>query len=168
VHRKLLCGVFSQSSACLYVPYLGTYLMQLRSLTLLQIVVSVYRTIVMRHTVHGTRYNGPGSLNSIADKSYFYLFHCLPEFLAAAILLVPNTRKAFGAGGCGDWRHYDGQKRAQGGKFWKCFRSRKCASSHDKQQSTDTDLEKESTMCGNSLVDMNRISKSNNSLIRDS
>ena len=37
----------------------------------------------------------------------FYIFHALPEWFAACILLSGNVRKTFGTGMLGDWRMKD-------------------------------------------------------------
>ncbi|EJD41812.1 hypothetical protein AURDEDRAFT_115271 [Auricularia subglabra TFB-10046 SS5] len=84
----------------------------LRLLTLLGLMVpvSIYRLVVMKDTIPDLLYTGPGSQESGKDKALFYVFHCLPELFAAALLVVPNTRQYFGTGMWGDWRSADGQK----------------------------------------------------------
>lgn len=44
----------------------------------------------------------PGSLNSPIAKVLFYIFHTVPDFLAAAILLSINVRERFSTGMWGD------------------------------------------------------------------
>ena len=44
----------------------------------------------------------PGSLNSAASKTTFYIFHIVPELVTAAILLSINVRERFETGLYGD------------------------------------------------------------------
>jgi len=46
-------------------------------------------------------------LNRPGEKAAFYIFHILPEWLAAVVLFVNNIRKTFGTGLAGDWRIKD-------------------------------------------------------------
>ena len=63
-----------------------------------QAIVSVYRLVVMGDTIPDFLYTGPGSQESTTAKALFYVFHCLPEWMGAALLVVPNTRKCFNSG----------------------------------------------------------------------
>ena len=44
----------------------------------------------------------PGSLNSTQSKITFYIFHIVPELIAAAIILGINARQTFDTGLWGD------------------------------------------------------------------
>ncbi|KAH7100132.1 hypothetical protein BKA62DRAFT_265395 [Auriculariales sp. MPI-PUGE-AT-0066] len=61
----------------------------------LLMIISVYRLVVMRFRITDMHDMGPTSQNSPLDKACFYIFHVLPEWLAIALMVVPNTRKAF-------------------------------------------------------------------------
>lgn len=64
----------------------------------------------MKNRIPELLYTGEGSLQSRTAKICFYVLHCVPEFAASALLLVPNTRNDFQTGPWGDWRQFDGQK----------------------------------------------------------
>ncbi|KAJ3525554.1 hypothetical protein NM688_g8386 [Phlebia brevispora] len=70
-------------------------------------IVSIYRLIAMHNKTPSLTSTGPGSLNSSAAKTTFYIFHATPEWLAAAILLAVNVREMFGTGMFGDYRSTD-------------------------------------------------------------
>ncbi|KAF6763156.1 hypothetical protein DFP72DRAFT_525527 [Ephemerocybe angulata] len=70
-------------------------------------IIAIYRLAVMHIETPSLDPSLPGTLNSPAGKALFYLLHVLPEWVAAAILIVPNTRKAFGTGIIGDYRGWD-------------------------------------------------------------
>ena len=110
--ESLLAADGSQSGLSLYRAYGALHpANQLMSLTLrplTQIIVSFYRLIAMRHTMPGIHFTGPGAESSTADKALFYVFHGVPEVVFSAILVVPNTRKAFRTGIWGDYRSKDG------------------------------------------------------------
>ncbi|KZW01307.1 hypothetical protein EXIGLDRAFT_603040 [Exidia glandulosa HHB12029] len=76
----------------------------------LQLPVAINRLAVMHYTIPDLLFTGPGSQQSSGAKALFYVFHCLPEWLAAALLVLPNTRQLFRTGPWGDWRGHDGQK----------------------------------------------------------
>ncbi|KAH7105989.1 hypothetical protein BKA62DRAFT_741186 [Auriculariales sp. MPI-PUGE-AT-0066] len=78
-------------------------------LTILMIP-SIYRLSVMYNTIPELMWMGDGSLQSPAAKAQFYVLLCLPEWVAAALVIVPNTRQDFETGPFGDWRSFDGQK----------------------------------------------------------
>ncbi|KZV89145.1 hypothetical protein EXIGLDRAFT_721631 [Exidia glandulosa HHB12029] len=84
----------------------------LRILTILALIlpVPIYRFATMHFTIPDLLFTGPGSLESGSSKALFYVFHCLPEWATAALLVLPNTRKLFRTGAWGDWRGQDGQK----------------------------------------------------------
>jgi len=50
---------------------------------------------------------GPNPLDSSTAKAMFYIFHVLPEWLAALFLFSVNVRKTFGTALFGDWRWRD-------------------------------------------------------------
>ncbi|KAJ3529946.1 hypothetical protein NM688_g7781 [Phlebia brevispora] len=70
-------------------------------------VVSIYRLVVMHNKTPSLTSTGPGSLNSMTSKATFYIFHVLPEWLAATTLLAINVRQTFGTGMFGDYRLLD-------------------------------------------------------------
>lgn len=73
--------------------------------------IGLYRLGVMHfHTPGLLSADGWASQESHGAKALFYVFHALPEWASAALLLVPNTRGVFGAGIFGDWRANDGDK----------------------------------------------------------
>ena len=45
--------------------------------------------------------------NTRGAKAAFYVLHCAPEWICAALLVVPNTRQYFKTGPFGDWRATD-------------------------------------------------------------
>ncbi|EJD46151.1 hypothetical protein AURDEDRAFT_164811 [Auricularia subglabra TFB-10046 SS5] len=54
-------------------------------------VLAVYRLIAMSNHIPAIDFTGAGSLSSPVAKALFYLFHCLPELLAAALMLIPGV-----------------------------------------------------------------------------
>ncbi|KAJ3529945.1 hypothetical protein NM688_g7782 [Phlebia brevispora] len=70
-------------------------------------IVSIYRLVVMHNKTPSLTSTAPGSLNTATSKATFYVFHALPEWLAAAILLAVNVRERFGTGRFGDYRFTD-------------------------------------------------------------
>lgn len=75
-----------------------------------QLPIPIYRFIVMQFTIPDLLSTAPGSQESPGAKAAFYIFHCLPEFFACALLVIPNTRKVFCSGPYGDWRSSDETK----------------------------------------------------------
>ena len=72
-----------------------------------QMVIAIYRLSVMHNFMDSLQSMGPESLNSSSDKTLFYIFHILPEWLSAALLFIPNARQTFSTGFVGDWRYHD-------------------------------------------------------------
>lgn len=68
----------------------------------MQTIVSAYRLVVMRLKTTSLTSLGPHSLNDPESKRTFYIFHAVPEVLAAAILFSVNVREVFGTGMFGD------------------------------------------------------------------
>ncbi|OBZ69567.1 hypothetical protein A0H81_10265 [Grifola frondosa] len=77
------------------------------AVSLLLCIVGAYRMIVMRFSTTSLLSTAPGSLNSPGSKRTFYLFHVLPEFLTAAILLSVNVKRIFATGMFGDVAYRD-------------------------------------------------------------
>ncbi|OBZ68096.1 hypothetical protein A0H81_11936 [Grifola frondosa] len=67
-------------------------------------VVIVYRLIVMRCETTALLSTAPGSLNDVSSKVTFYIFHMVPEWVCAAMLLSVNMRARFGPGGLAPYR----------------------------------------------------------------
>ncbi|EJD46153.1 hypothetical protein AURDEDRAFT_184470 [Auricularia subglabra TFB-10046 SS5] len=65
-------------------------------LSLITIMI-IYRFIVMRNHISNLLYTGPGSLTSTTAKALFYVLHSLPEWIATASVVIPDTQTAFGA-----------------------------------------------------------------------
>lgn len=73
--------------------------------------IGLYRLGVMHFRVPGLlSTQGWAAQQSSGAKALFFVFHALPEWATAALLLIPNTRALFGAGIIGDWRTNDGDK----------------------------------------------------------
>lgn len=67
-----------------------------------QDIISIYRFVVFPSTTPSLLFEGPGSLNTPRDKTFFYVFHVAPEFLAAAVLVCIDVRGIYGTGLHGD------------------------------------------------------------------
>lgn len=61
----------------------------------------------MYNTTTSLDSTSPGSLNTSGEKAAFYIFHLLPEWLVAAVLLGCNVRERFGTRLWGDYRWRD-------------------------------------------------------------
>jgi len=81
---------------------------------LLLAITCTYRLSVMYHRTSSITSTSPGSLNTPSEKTIFYIFHILPEWLSAVVLLAFNVREEFGTGPCGDkrWRDETPQEKA--------------------------------------------------------
>ena len=70
-----------------------------------QSTVAIYRLSVMGLTTPSI------TTQTILDKPYektlFYIFHTLPEWLAIFVMILANVRKWNGTGLIGDWRNRD-------------------------------------------------------------
>ncbi|KAF8882721.1 hypothetical protein BD779DRAFT_913468 [Infundibulicybe gibba] len=73
----------------------------------LMCVIAIYRMGVMFNTTTSLDSRAPGALNSPGSKALFYIFHILPEWMAALILFGFNIRQMLGTGKWGDWRWKD-------------------------------------------------------------
>ncbi|KAF8573532.1 hypothetical protein K439DRAFT_1625004 [Ramaria rubella] len=69
--------------------------------------VALYRLAVMHNTTDSLLSRGPGSLSSPSAKALFYIFHVVPEWTTAALILGLNSRGIFNTGPFGDWRATD-------------------------------------------------------------
>lgn len=67
-----------------------------------QNVVSVYHIVVMRLQTTSLTSMAPGSLNSTASKTTFYIFNIAPEWITVAVLHGLNVRETFETGLYGD------------------------------------------------------------------
>ncbi|THH30768.1 hypothetical protein EUX98_g3436 [Antrodiella citrinella] len=65
-------------------------------------IVSLYHLVVMNYSTDSLTSILPGSLNSAAAKTWFYILHIAPEWLVAAVLLGVNVREFFQTGLWGD------------------------------------------------------------------
>ncbi|KAF8893385.1 hypothetical protein BD779DRAFT_1435862 [Infundibulicybe gibba] len=79
----------------------------LTMLPMLLAVPAIYRLVVMAQSTSSYESHEPGSQNSMADKSAFYIFHILPEWLASLALCSINVRDVFQTGPWGDTRWRD-------------------------------------------------------------
>lgn len=78
-------------------------LLFLIAVSALLIVPSVYRLNVMRFKTPSLTALGPGTLNDPGSKATFYVFHIVPELLAAMLMFVVDVRGLCDAGPWGDW-----------------------------------------------------------------
>lgn len=79
----------------------------------LQCTVAIYRAAVLHNTTPSFTSTVPGSLNSPADKAFFYIFQVLPEWLSILALFSVNAREIVGSGPWGDWRGKDESEAAK-------------------------------------------------------
>jgi len=70
-------------------------------------ISAIFRLAFMYHYTTSLTSTAPGSGNTPGEKSTFYLFHMLSDWMAAALLLLPNVRGMFATGMWGDWRAMD-------------------------------------------------------------
>ncbi|KAF9476866.1 hypothetical protein BDN70DRAFT_881858 [Pholiota conissans] len=75
------------------------------TMTTLICIIAIYRLTVMGQRTTSLEMVGP--LDTTGAKAAFYIFHVLPEWLAALVLFGGNTRQTFGAGMFGDYRLRD-------------------------------------------------------------
>ncbi|KAF4566561.1 hypothetical protein AB1N83_003862 [Pleurotus pulmonarius] len=80
---------------------------------LLLCTVAIYRAAVLHNTTSSFTSMEPGSLNSPADKAFFYVFQILPEWLSILALFSVNARELVGSGPWGDWRGKDESQAAK-------------------------------------------------------
>ncbi|KAH7100133.1 hypothetical protein BKA62DRAFT_620517 [Auriculariales sp. MPI-PUGE-AT-0066] len=98
--------------------------LRLCQILMLLLPISFYRLVAMRHYIPSPDYIGPGSQSTTTDHVIFYVLHGLPEWLAATLLITPNTRRMFRAGLDGDWRRRDGQQKYSCGERRKAKKAR--------------------------------------------
>ncbi|KXN90856.1 hypothetical protein AN958_03510, partial [Leucoagaricus sp. SymC.cos] len=77
------------------------------SISVLMVIIAIYRLCLMHNTMDSIQSTGPGSFSTPKDKALFYVFHILPEWISTALLLVLNTKRIFSTGFAGDWRWRD-------------------------------------------------------------
>jgi len=70
-------------------------------------ITTIYRLCVMYHTTTSLTSTSPGSQNTSAEKTVFYIFHIIPEWISVLMLLSCNVRDVFGTGMFGDDRARD-------------------------------------------------------------
>jgi hypothetical protein len=68
---------------------------------------AIFRLSFMYNRTTSLTSTAPGSGNTFLEKGAFYIFHMLSDWLAVALLLVPNIRAIFRTGMWGDWRAID-------------------------------------------------------------
>ncbi|KAH7927490.1 hypothetical protein BV22DRAFT_1045306 [Leucogyrophana mollusca] len=68
---------------------------------------AIYRLAVMYNKTTSLTSTAPGSGNTIPEKVEFYIFHIVSDWMACALLVVPNVRQWFNTGPLGDWRAVD-------------------------------------------------------------
>ncbi|KAF9244869.1 hypothetical protein BU15DRAFT_41673 [Melanogaster broomeanus] len=68
---------------------------------------AIFRLAFMHHYTTSLTSTAAGSGNTPAEKLTFYVFHMLSDWMAAALLLLPNVREMFATGMWGDWRAMD-------------------------------------------------------------
>ncbi|KAF9227453.1 hypothetical protein BS17DRAFT_862691 [Gyrodon lividus] len=68
---------------------------------------AIFRLAFMYHHTTSLTSTAPGSGNTPLEKTTFYVFHMFSDWMAAALLLVPNVREMFATGMWGDWRAMD-------------------------------------------------------------
>ncbi|OCH92707.1 hypothetical protein OBBRIDRAFT_886068 [Obba rivulosa] len=66
------------------------------------IIIAIYRLVVMRFQTTSLLSSAPGSLNSTASKTSFYVLHVLPEWFATLLMVSINVREWYGTGLKGD------------------------------------------------------------------
>jgi len=84
------------------------------------VLIAIYRLVVMRFQTTTLLSTAPGSLNTPASKTVFYLLHVLPEWIAMVMLLSVNVREVYGTGKKGDPNFWE---KKNGGRGWfSCLR----------------------------------------------
>ncbi|OJA07839.1 hypothetical protein AZE42_06361 [Rhizopogon vesiculosus] len=68
---------------------------------------AIFRLAFMYHRTTSLTSMSPGSGNTSSEKATFYIFHMFSDWLAVALLLVPNIRDLYNTGMWGDWRAMD-------------------------------------------------------------
>ncbi|KAG1735109.1 uncharacterized protein EDB91DRAFT_1056420 [Suillus paluster] len=68
---------------------------------------AIFRLMFMYHRTTSLTSLAPGSGNTSLEKATFYIFHMLSDWLAVALLLVPNIRAIYKTGMWGDLRTID-------------------------------------------------------------
>jgi hypothetical protein len=68
---------------------------------------AIFRLAFMYHRTTSLTSTSPGSGNTSSEKATFYIFHMLSDWLAVALLLVPNIREIYKTGMWGDWKAID-------------------------------------------------------------
>ncbi|KAF8844738.1 hypothetical protein BDN67DRAFT_962697 [Paxillus ammoniavirescens] len=68
---------------------------------------AIFRLAFMYHHTTSLTSTAPGSGNTPVEKTTFYVFHMLSDWMATMLLLVPNVREMFATGMWGDWRAMD-------------------------------------------------------------
>ncbi|KAG0703251.1 hypothetical protein DFH29DRAFT_803726 [Suillus ampliporus] len=68
---------------------------------------AMFRLVFMYNRTTSLTSLAPGSGNTSSEKLTFYIFHMLSDWLAVALLLVPNIRSIYKTGMWGDWRAID-------------------------------------------------------------
>jgi len=83
--------------------------------TTLLTIPPIYRLVVMRSTTPDIADVDHQSLNTLADKVAFYLFHILPEWAMVAMMCASNVREICQTGFKGDerWRDETPKERAK-------------------------------------------------------
>ncbi|KAG9223470.1 hypothetical protein CCMSSC00406_0006962 [Pleurotus cornucopiae] len=98
----------------LYLPRANSAAFKLLvAVWLLLCTVAIYRAAVLHNTTSSFTSTEPGSLNSPADKAFFYIFQILPEWLSILALFSVNAREIVGSGPWGDWRGKDESQAAK-------------------------------------------------------
>ncbi|OCH93094.1 hypothetical protein OBBRIDRAFT_790560 [Obba rivulosa] len=85
-------------------------------ISILLMIIAVYRLVVMRFQTTALLSDAPGSLNSASSKTSFYVLHVLPEWIATLLLVSINVREWYGTGLKGDSNFWEG-KGGKGGLF---------------------------------------------------
>ncbi|KAJ8592705.1 hypothetical protein M405DRAFT_732709 [Rhizopogon salebrosus TDB-379] len=68
---------------------------------------AIFRLAFMYHRTTSLTSTSPGSGNTSSEKATFYIFHMFSDWLAVALLLVPNIRGIYDTGMWGDWKAID-------------------------------------------------------------
>lgn len=101
-------SVFSTRGSLLQSIFEGTILTE--NIGCPQTLIAIYRLIVMQYQTTSLESTARNAQNEPEAKAFFYIFHVLPEWLAAALILSVNLRKRFNTGLWGD-RHSKEKKK---------------------------------------------------------